>query len=326
MVRRRIAVRSRHRSKSRVLWASGTMVPWCVATALLVSFGSRTGKEETIGMTQIAPSHLAATTPAILIQSLDSGMGAVANAASSFTEPLVQQAHLVVGSPDDLSEEADEEEPKAAVKSRSPTLPAVNRDKKGDPAIGLRPTFETRLRRRESLPGYLQSILQLNPSDEGLPAGDFAPMTGDVSGLESVNHFVPNPDGVSLTTQPSQAMASPNSGRGTDVTAKQPQDGSTPAIARAESLGSSTPIALASLPIEIAPLPKYSRTPDGHLATDTVMVMGAVDRAPAFADLIDTPQAASEQRCLAQAVYFEARKPSRRRGKRRLPRLFSTVS
>ena len=54
-------------------------------------------------------------------------------------------------------------------------------------------------------------------------------------------------------------------------------------------------------------MPKFSRGPNGVLASGSTVVMAAVGQVPTYANLLEGENAASEQRCLSEAVYFEAR-------------------
>jgi spore germination cell wall hydrolase CwlJ-like protein len=76
--------------------------------------------------------------------------------------------------------------------------------------------------------------------------------------------------------------------------------GATPAIRRAITLGSATPALADSAPVEVVALPGVRRTP----------VMGEIPATgvrPNYAGLIDQDKSARENRCLAEAIYFEAR-------------------
>ncbi len=92
--------------------------------------------------------------------------------------------------------------------------------------------------------------------------------------------------------------------RSSGSTTPHVQDGSTPSVARADTLASTTPADIA--PIEIAALPKFSRGPHG-LITQNQTVVGIAQYHPDYAAMIETAKSAPEQRCLAQAIYFEAR-------------------
>ncbi len=84
-------------------------------------------------------------------------------------------------------------------------------------------------------------------------------------------------------------------------------DGSTPAIPRAVALSSVTPEPADAVPVEVAAaslvLPGYSpRLDRGPVAADPPDAGRS-----RYADLIDPERMDKEQRCLAEAVYFEAR-------------------
>lgn len=86
-------------------------------------------------------------------------------------------------------------------------------------------------------------------------------------------------------------------------------DGATPATPRAIALSSVTPAPADSTPIEVAAanlaLPGFSaRLDHGPAALDPQMSPEAKSH---YADLIDPEAMDREQRCLAEAVYFEAR-------------------
>jgi spore germination cell wall hydrolase CwlJ-like protein len=72
--------------------------------------------------------------------------------------------------------------------------------------------------------------------------------------------------------------------------------GATPALPRATALASTTPAPVDATPVEIVSLPTQ---PNMSLAPQS-------DR-PNYAALIDEDKAGHEKRCLAEAIYFEAR-------------------
>ncbi|MGB7966649.1 MAG: cell wall hydrolase, partial [Methylocella sp.] len=76
--------------------------------------------------------------------------------------------------------------------------------------------------------------------------------------------------------------------------------GATPAIRRAIALGSATPAPADSAPVEVVALPGVPQTPGiGEIPATGVR--------PNYAALIDRDKSARENRCLAEAIYFEAR-------------------
>ena len=306
MVRRRVAIRLRVRSRSRLFWAGWTVAPWCLAIGLLVSFVADAGQDPTIGATRLVLNGIAASVPAILVPADLRDQGAPRDLVLPQSDAVWREARLAIGDKADIDTAPDEVDPKTTVKANAPVFPSIDRTNKGNPNIGLRPTFEVNLRHPGSLTAYFRSAVTFGESDFGALPNELLPATAEVPGPESVDHFEPMPDGMAITTKQSFARASPSDG-GAGTTTPPRQDGSTPTVARAVVLASSTPVDVGSTPVQIAPLPKYSRGPNGQIATDTTMVMGVVDQTPAFASLIDQAHSASEQRCLAEAVYFEAR-------------------
>ena len=55
MVRAKMAVRRKVRSRSRLSWAVLTVVPWCLAAGLSVSFVADAGQEPVIGADAFRP-------------------------------------------------------------------------------------------------------------------------------------------------------------------------------------------------------------------------------------------------------------------------------
>lgn len=78
--------------------------------------------------------------------------------------------------------------------------------------------------------------------------------------------------------------------------------GATPEVRRAEALASTTPAPADLTPVEVAAIaaPPQVEAPDDSTAS-------YVPSRPGFAALIGHDRAAQEQRCLAEAIYFEAR-------------------
>lgn len=306
MARRHVAVRMRARRRGRLFWAGWTVAPWCLAAGLLMSFVADAGQDPVIGATRVTLSSVGLGMPGVLIPALDALETRQRSAALPSSDAILRETRLVTGSKPDFDVPPDEVDPKLAIKGERAAFPSVDRSNKGDPSIGLRPTFDINLRRHGALDAYFRSTVAFAEGDFGTPPNELLPPGSDIPGPEAVSHFVPLPVNVSVTTRQSFAAASP-AGSGTGTTAHPRQDGSTPSVGRAVVLASSTPVAAGSTPIQIAPLPKFSRGPNGVVANDTTVVMGVVDQTPSYASLVDGDNAAAEQRCLSEAVYFEAR-------------------
>ncbi|MBE7220453.1 MAG: cell wall hydrolase, partial [Caulobacteraceae bacterium] len=290
----------------RLFWAGWAVAPWCLAIGLLVSFVADAGQDPVIGATRVTLSSVGLGMPNVLVPAMDAREAHQRQLTLSGLEPLLTEARLIVGTKPDLDDPPSEATPTIAMKRDKTALPAVDRSNKGDPSIGLRPTFDINLRQHGALPDYFRAAVAFAESDYGTPPNELMPPGEDVPGPESVSRFEPLPDNIAVTTRRSFAATSPGHG-GAGTTAPTRQDGSTPIVKRAVALASSTPVAAGSTPIQIAPLPKFSRGPNGALASGSTVVMAAVGQVPTYANLLEGENAASEQRCLSEAVYFEAR-------------------
>ncbi|UDL95025.1 cell wall hydrolase [Lichenihabitans sp. PAMC28606] len=301
MVPSRIGVRTKVKRRSRMAWACGTVAPWCAALVMLVSYAADAGQDPRVDASQSFRLYAAAA-PAVLVPSSDAGE------AFRFQLPkgdqVVQQARLVIGDPSEFQAAADEIDPNPALKPQAKIFPSVDRSHKGDPTVGLRPTFDAKLRKAGSLQAARGASLVFSDENPQAEPMGFTPNAGPAPGPESVATFVPMPDGKTLTTTPSSSDASPQQGSG--ATTPHMQDGSTPTVARALALDSTTPVESDSTPVEIAALPKFSRGPQG-VVTGNTTVVGITPAHPDYAALIDSTKASSEQKCLAEAIYFEAR-------------------
>lgn len=300
MVQGRIGVRIRARHKPRTAWALLTVAPWCTALVMVTSFAADAGQERRLDASQ--SMRLAAVeAPGDLVPvAAPAGFGFQLPAS----DPVLRQARLVIGDQADFVVAVDEMEPDARLKAHASTFPAVDRTHRGDPAVGLRPTFDAKLRAPGALAGAVQRQMVFGAGNPAISPTDFVAADGPAPGPDSVDHFEPMPDGTTLTTLPSKAGASPTQRLG--ATTPHMEDGSTPGVARAASLASATPAASDSTPIEIGALPKFSRGPHGVVMGERTVV-GIEPAHPDYAALIDAAKTAREQQCLATAIYFEAR-------------------
>lgn len=296
----RIGVRIKARRQLRTAWALSTVAPWCTALALVTSFAADAGQEGRLDASQSMRLAVIEAPGDLVPAPAPAGFGFMLPAS----DPVLRQARLVVGDPEEFVVGGDEIEPDARLKPHAFAFPAVDRTHRGDPAVGLRPTFDAKLRAPGSLTGAVQAGIVFSEGNPAASPMDFAASDGPAPGPDSVDHFEPMPDGTTLTTVPSKAGASPTQRSG--VTTPHMQDGSTPGVARAASLASATPAGSDSTPIEIGALPKFSRGPSGIVMGDRTMV-GIEPAHPDYAALIDAAKTAREQQCLATAIYFEAR-------------------
>ena len=106
---------------SRVSWAASVIAPWALACGLVVSITARADPDpDTGGLTRPLRS---------------SGDFAISGAR-------LIEANYAVGDPDELASLPDEIEPRFAAKRDVATV--INRARKGDPFVALRPGFEAK--------------------------------------------------------------------------------------------------------------------------------------------------------------------------------------
>jgi spore germination cell wall hydrolase CwlJ-like protein len=302
--------------RSQIGWAMGVVAPWCLGIGLIVSITADAGQDATVNGSFVPIAVRALAEPSLLIPPIAAPRmtDLVHNAEAPFGDvnrEFVQEASLTLGSADDFKAGADEQDPRADLKHNARTFPQIDRTHKGEPVVGLRPTFETKLRRVGGLALIRADDLIFN-HDENSPTGGFSAMEDENSGPESVQTFEPWNDGETPTTAQVSAAtnASPGqkgttgSGTGSIVTMRPASvnerlmQGATPKLPRATALASTTPAPADAIPFEIVSLSKNSSM--SAIETPTS------DR-PNYAALIDEDKAGREKRCLAEGIYFEAR-------------------
>jgi spore germination cell wall hydrolase CwlJ-like protein len=295
--------------RSRIGWAVGVVAPWCLGIGFVVSVTADAGQDVVSGASLAPIVARAALPPTDLVPRGDILAGNLGMFGSG--RGLLREARLAIGAPEDFTSVPDEIAPRADLKFQSRHFPVVDRAHKGDPQVRLRPTFDTKLRGPNGLSSYMAGILAFR-HDETSPATTFEPADGEPQGPEAVASFEPWGEGESPTTQQSRADASPGQGGSAftvrpAVIAERLMQGATPRVARAVALGSATPAPADGTPIEIVAIPGTPRV--GMIAKNTggtTQVPRSIGR-PDYASLIDQEQAGREKKCLAEAIYFEAR-------------------
>jgi hypothetical protein len=295
--------------RSRIGWALGVVAPWCLGIGFVVSVTADAGQNVVSGASLAPIVARAASQPADLVPRGDILAGDLGMFGSG--RGILREARLAIGAPEDFSAVPDEIAPRGDLKLQSRHFPIVDRVHKGDPAVRLRPTFDAKLRGPNGLAAYRAGMLVFR-HDETSPASSFEPADGELQGPDAVASFEPWAEGDSPTTQRSRADASPAQG-GSAFTvrpaaiAERLMQGATPRVARAIALGSATPAPADATPVEIVALPGTPRV--GTVAKNSpgmTQVPRTIDR-PDYASLIDQDKAGREKKCLAEAIYFEAR-------------------
>ena len=209
--------------RSRIGWAAAVFAPWGLAFGLLVSLAAHADPDTGDGGLSLPmrSAHLDLTTDARLIE-----------------------ASYVVGAPEELASVSDEIEPRFAPKRLAGAAPMINRARKGDPFVALRPGFEAK-------------------AHAGFPKESMSP------------------------AEPASAPVAFTFG-----------DGATPTVPLAFALASNAPDAADSA---LAPGAAAMPPPPFVAAKSDLS-----DR-PAYTTLIDPRDRPRQMRCLAEAIYFEAR-------------------
>lgn len=182
-------------------------------------------------------------------------------------------------------------------------FPEVDRRRRADPFVALRPALDARWRQEGALAAERAAEIMFgaNVSDA---ATMFAIEPGETPGPDQAASFQPWGEGGSPLTQPSSAETSPAAAPSAP-TLSTVTDGSTPAVPRSVALSSTTPAERDSTPVEIVALPRNLRPEPAANAS----IAPKIAR-PDYAALLDPGHIAREKRCLAEAIYFEARSES----------------
>ena len=304
---------------SRLAWAIGAVAPWCLGMGLLVSITADAGQDPTIGGSLAALSARATPQPDDLIPirrlALNGDVGLVdATGLARLLTPVV----LDPGSAADYKQVSDEIDPRRDLKrgSLAHVMPVIDRTDKGDPGLGLRPTFDTKLRGPGGLTAQRRSAM-IGPQDEAMLAGTFS--LGDEGGpLDGATTFAPWSEGEDPQTAADSAspLETHADGRLGGMTIpmrpaafkERLAQGATPKISRAEALASSTPSQADGAPVVATFEPRQANVAIGpDLApVNATLVPGAAGHG-SYASLLAGDHGARERKCLAEAVYFESR-------------------
>jgi spore germination cell wall hydrolase CwlJ-like protein len=282
------------RRQSNANWSVDVVAPWCLGVGLLVSFTASAGQDTANGWNEAPLTARGArgATATSLAAALSGEPG------HNQLRPLIQLSRLTDGGPLDLHTLPDEREPHNELKPNATHFPEIDRSRKGDPVVAIRPTFETRLTGAVS-PDLAFSISGTSTQVALQPR---SALPGEEESADSGNPQ----ESLRTTTQKGAAAALPAQAASVSTPAsvealkERAAHGATPQVARAAALGSSTPAQPDAVPIEAASFPRAT------LALQNSSPSKESIR-PDYASMIDQDRMSSEKRCLAEAVYFEAR-------------------
>ncbi len=300
----RVASMRQRRRPSRFQWICATAAPWALASGLLVSFTAAAGTDAGAGWS---------TAPLLQVEAA-SRLSLPAGPAGIVQGRRVALASLSPDLPVDIAiaESDGAHSPREGGKLRAVGFSPLQRAAKGAPLVAPQPSL-SRAGIDAGLNQHRLGRLMFDGPAE-LAAPGFVPAGEMIDWPQNV--FVPltDGDGATRTVMGASSSSGSASGGGTGKPQIVSIDGATPATPRAVALSSATPAPADATPVEVAAAPVS--LPEGGLMTarpapDTRGTPGATpEQRPAYAALIDPQSMSKEQRCLAEAVYFEARSES----------------
>ena len=278
-------------------WICATTAPWALAAGLLVSFTASASNDVQSGFSFAARSPVVRLTEAGLVPPIG---GAALVKRLDLGRDILRATPRYA-----LSEIPQGDPPNDSLKAGAGgVFPAVDRTRKSGRAAPLRTALSERAQDIRASLTPSGSRLLFNRNENLLPPTIL--MEGKLEGPELEQQgFEPWQAPELTTTRQATSVQSPAAAAaGSTGAAGSP---TTPFVKRAVVLSSTTPAPAEATPIEIAAAP-VSRIDKNGLGI-TSMARSDEDR-PRYADLIDPDNLSKEQRCLAEAVYFEARSES----------------
>lgn len=301
-----------------IRWAASTVAPWALSVGMLVSFTASAGQN--FGPTGLPSSAIARIAPGPASELSEGPSMLVATSAFRLTglslTSAITQAKLSFEDPERRIV-VDPRAPREDLKRTAAAFPEVDRSAKGDMLPSLRPGLSGR-------PSLELEHVVFGDTQPKLISGGFS--LDAMRAAEAVegppSGFEPYPIDEGLT-DPALSDSSPVSPKPRITSARQAElhlesiDGSSPSVQEASRQASSTPIVgsvfgtltPAALPAHGAPQQR------GRIALVSAPANRDLREAEPgarqnYAGLIAPENMAKEQRCLAEAVYFEARSES----------------
>ncbi|KRE17911.1 hypothetical protein ASE63_01585 [Bosea sp. Root381] len=295
-------------------WALATVAPWALSVGMLVSFTASAGQN--FSLDALPSTALLRSEPGFASE-LEEGPSMLV-AASAFRLPglslssAIRQAHLSFDDPE-RRVVIDPRQPREDMKRSAGDFPKVDRKAKGDALPRLRPSISAKA------PRELERVV-FGDTQPGLISGGFsleAMREADISGPPV--GFEPLPEDQGLT-DPAVSDSSPDALRSSNGSehpygnVPRTIDGATPGILPAIAQGSSTPSVSYSV-TTLVPAPLEPAEDSGLIAGAPSSSEHRVAKAQPggrdhYTGLIAAADMAKQQRCLAEAVYFEARSES----------------
>nr|WP_084020734.1 cell wall hydrolase [Microvirga flocculans] len=290
----RVRVRNR---RSRVKWICATTAPWALATGLLISFTASASNDLHSGVSFSPRSAAARIADTALIPPTGAS---IAGGKLGIDRDILRSLPRY-----DLPDETADSGPlKADRKADAGADAIVDRSLKGHPLVAPHATLSRRAKQLGPTLNQVGSARLLYGQDERLLPPTVL-MEGQLEAPEMEQVFEPWQAPEYTTTRQATSIQSPAAAAaGSTGAAASP---TTPMVKRAIALSSTTPAPVDAMPIEIAAAPVSLQSPRLDRGDMTILPKAEDEDRPRYADLIDPDDLTKEQRCLAEAVYFEAR-------------------
>ena len=286
-------------------WICATTAPWALATGLLISFTASASNDLHSGVSFSPRSATARLIDTALVPPTGAS---IAGGRLGIERDILRSLPRY-----DLPEEAADSEPlKADRKADAGADAVVDRSAKGNPLVAPQATLSRRAKQLRPVLDQAGSARLLYSRDETLLPPTVL-MEGELEASEMEQAFEPWQAPEYTTTQQATSVQSPAAAAAGSTGASASP--TTPMVKRAVALSSTTPAPMDATPIEIAAAPVSLQSPrlDRGGGDMTILPKSDDEDRPRYADLIDPDNLSKEQRCLAEAVYFEARSEPRGR-------------
>jgi len=280
-----------------VKWICATTAPWALATGLLISFTASASNDLHSGVSFAPRSTTARLVDTALVPPTGASMaGGRLGVERDILRTLPRY---------DLSDEMADSEPlKADRKADAGADAVIDRSLKGNPLVAPHATLSRRAKQLRPVLNQAGSARLLYSRDENLLPPTVL-MEGQLEEFEMEQAFEPWQAPEYTTTQQATSVQSPSAAAAGSTGASSSP--TTPMVKRAVTLSSATPAPMDATPMEIAAAPVSLQSPRLDRGEVTILPKSDDPDRPRYVDLIDPDNMNKEQRCLAEAVYFEAR-------------------
>ncbi|MBF9195448.1 cell wall hydrolase [Microvirga sp. BT290] len=278
-------------------WICATTAPWALATGLLISFTASASNDLHSGVS-FAPRS---TTARLIDTALVPPTGASMAGGRLGVERDILRTLPRYDLPDDM---ADSEPLKADRKADAGADAVIDRSLKSNPLVAPHATLSRRAKQLRPALNQAGGARLLYSRDENLLPPTVL-MEGQLEEFDMEQTFEPWQAPEYTTTQQATSVQSPAAAAAGSTGASASP--TTPMVKRAVALSSATPAPMDATPMEIAAAPVSLQSPRLDRGEITILPKSDDPDRPRYADLIDPDNLNKEQRCLAEAVYFEAR-------------------